>query len=148
MKMQAFHTWFLLSRPMTLGVRALAFDGEGRVLLVKHTYIAGWHLPGGGVEHGQTVQSALERELLEEANAFLGDPPQLLSVHHNTRVTRRDHVVLYLCRNVGQEAQKERDMEIVAAQFFEPDNLPEGTTEPTHRRLAEYLGRSEPDPYW
>jgi ADP-ribose pyrophosphatase YjhB (NUDIX family) len=39
---------------MTLGVRGVATDGEGRVLLVKHTYvIAGWWLPGGGVEQGR-----------------------------------------------------------------------------------------------
>ena len=71
--MRAFHAWFLVSRPMTLGVRAIAFDTDGRILLVKHTYVDGWHLPGGGVEHGQTVLQALERELLEEANAALGE---------------------------------------------------------------------------
>jgi hypothetical protein len=48
LRSRLFHAWFLMTRPMTLGVRALAFDADRRVLLVKHTYVAGWHLPGGG----------------------------------------------------------------------------------------------------
>jgi hypothetical protein len=31
---------------MTLGVRGVAIDSAGRVLLVKHTYLHGWWLPG------------------------------------------------------------------------------------------------------
>ena len=97
LRSRLFHAWFLLSRPMTLGVRAIATDAERRVLLVKHTYVAGWHLPGGGVESGETVLEALAKELREEANAEFGAAPLLQSVHFNNKVTRRDHVVVYRC---------------------------------------------------
>jgi len=148
LKTRLFHTWFLLTRPMTLGVRALAFDAEGRVLLVRHTYIRGWHLPGGGVERGQTMVDALARELREEANVEFGHPPRLQSVHLNTRVTKRDHVVLYLCENVRQIAPKERDLEIEEARFFALDALPETAAASTATRIREFNNGTAADPFW
>ena len=48
------HTFFAFQRGMTLGVRAACFDNEGRVFLVKHSYVPGWHMPGGGMERWET----------------------------------------------------------------------------------------------
>ena len=36
-----------VTRPLTMGVRAMVLDGEGRVCLIRHSYVAGWHMPGG-----------------------------------------------------------------------------------------------------
>lgn len=48
-----FFAWSRLTRGKTLGVRAVAVDTQGRVLMVRHTYLAGWWLPGGGVDRGE-----------------------------------------------------------------------------------------------
>ena len=63
-----FHLWFLISRPMTLGVRVIVCTKENEVLLVRHTYVSGWHLPGGGVERGETTCDAAIKELIQETN--------------------------------------------------------------------------------
>jgi 8-oxo-dGTP pyrophosphatase MutT (NUDIX family) len=74
------HFYWRWSRGATLGARALVIDGSGRIFLVKHSYIDGWHLPGGGVETGETVLTALARELAEEGNIQLTATPVLHGV--------------------------------------------------------------------
>lgn len=143
-----FHLWFRLQRPMTLGVRALAFDEAGRLLLVRHSYVPGWHLCGGGVEAGDTLEETLVKELREETNVELTEPPQLASVHFNRQISRRDHVALFVCRNVRQTEPKQADKEILEARFFAVDALPDETSDSTYRRLAEFTQGLQPDADW
>src|SRR6476619_3971651 len=82
------------SHTVTIGAQAVVLDPQGRVFLVKHSYVTGWHLPGGGVEIGETVLQALERELLEEGGITAIEPPVLHGVLLNSRVSRRDHIFL------------------------------------------------------
>ncbi len=128
----------LFRRGMTLGVRAAVFDGDGRVFLVKHSYTPGWYLPGGGVERGETMAQALERELGEEGGIRLSSPAALFGLYLNRHVSPRDHVALYVCRDWTQPAPpKVPNLEIIACGFYAPDALPEDVTEGTRRRLAE-----------
>ena len=73
---RVLHLYWRFARAMTLGVRALVIDEQGRVFLVKHSYVSGWHLPGGGVEAGETLSEALARELREEGNIEITAAPQ------------------------------------------------------------------------
>ena len=72
------HFYWRFARGLTIGVRALVIDGAGRVFLIKHSYIAGWHMPGGGVEVGETLMTALARELHEEGNIEITGPSPLI----------------------------------------------------------------------
>src|SRR5215475_13191135 len=92
------HSYWRFSRGLTLGVRAVVVDGQGRVFLVRHSYVAGWHLPGGGVEPGETLTAALARELAEEGNIMLAEAPALHGMFFNSRVSRRDHVAVFVVR--------------------------------------------------
>lgn len=73
------HLYRQVAHGVTLGVRGMVIDGVGRVFLVKHSYIDGWYLPGGGVEVGETLPTALARELREEGNIELTDPPHFFT---------------------------------------------------------------------
>jgi 8-oxo-dGTP pyrophosphatase MutT (NUDIX family) len=124
---------------MTVGVRAVVLDGDNRVFLVKHSYVAGWHLPGGGVEVGETFRDALRRELAEEGRIELGGDPSLHGIFLNSHVSRRDHVAVYLVRQFTQDRPPEPNREIVACGFFEAGALPAETTDGTRLRIAEVL---------
>jgi ADP-ribose pyrophosphatase YjhB (NUDIX family) len=144
---RVLHFAYLFIKGMTVGVRAACFDGQGRIFLVRHSYIPGWHMPGGGVERYETVRGALEKELREEGNLVMTAPPQLLHVYFNRRTSKRDHVVFFRCE-VEQTAPRLRDREIVETGFFALDALPQGTTSATRRRLAELAGEADYDDVW
>ena len=132
-----FHLYWRFARGMTLGVRAVVLDGDNRVFLVKHSYVSGWHLPGGGVETGETIRLALQRELTEEGRIELVGEPILFGVYLNSHISRRDHVAVYVVRNFRQDRLPEPNREIIDCGFFETQALPPGTTRGTRLRIAE-----------
>jgi ADP-ribose pyrophosphatase YjhB (NUDIX family) len=136
---RGLHLYWRMSRGLTLGVRGLVLDEAGRIFLVKHTYVRGWHLPGGGVEPGETLLDALARELKEEGNIDLLEPPALHAVYFNTRVSLRDHVALFVVSAFRQPAPPVPDREIMAHGFFATDALPEDTVPSVRARIAEVL---------
>ncbi len=141
------HRFFFLRRGMTLGVRAACFDADGRVFLVRHTYVPGWYLPGGGVERQETVLAALHKEIREEGNLVATGEPELFHVYFNRRASKRDHVILYRV-SVSQTALRKPDREIAAAGFFPLNALPDDVTDATARRLRELSGQAERSDYW
>jgi ADP-ribose pyrophosphatase YjhB (NUDIX family) len=145
---RVLHLYWRCTRGLTVGVRGLVLDAQGRVFLIKHSYVAGWHLPGGGVEHGETLGAALARELREEGNIELIGPPELYAVYWNRRIAWRDHVALYVVRSFRQTAPPQPNREIVAHGFFAADALPAGTTRSTRERLSEVLADRAAAEYW
>ena len=143
-----FHLYWRFARGMTLGVRAVVLDRDDRVFLVKHSYVAGWHLPGGGVEVGETFRDALTRELAEEGRIELLGEPSLHGIFLNRHVSRRDHVAVYLIRQFRQDRPPEPNREIVACGFFEVAALPAETTKGTRLRISEVLEGREPIATW
>jgi ADP-ribose pyrophosphatase YjhB (NUDIX family) len=136
------------SRGMTLGVRIAALDAGGRVFLVRHTYVPGWHLPGGGVEPGETLIEAAAKELREEGNIVMAHPPVLHGMFFNRRALNRDHLAVYVTRQFHQTAPRPADHEIAETGFFPLDALPEGTTAATRRRLHEITAGLPAAPEW
>jgi 8-oxo-dGTP pyrophosphatase MutT (NUDIX family) len=142
------HFYWRFSRGMTLGVRGVVLDGEGRVLLVRHGYTPGWHLPGGGVEPGETLFDALTRELAEEGNITLSAAPVLHGMFINRAATMRDHVALFIVRDFAWGGAPHPTYEIQESRFFPLAELPSGTTAATRRRLDEIIAGREPAAEW
>ena len=132
---------------MTLGVRAIVTNSDGHILLVKHTYLHGWWLPGGGVDRGETTHAAVVRELREEAGLTATSDPRLLSLHSNERFFPGDHVAVF---HIDRFEMGERTShgEIAEIGWFDPANLPDDTTKATHARIAEFMGYAAPSPDW
>ena len=64
---KVLHMYFLFTRPLTLGARALIYDkSSNAIYLIKHTYQQGWSLPEDGVKIGANELFALQRDLEEE----------------------------------------------------------------------------------
>ena len=145
---RVFHLGALALRGMTLGVRGVAIDGQGRVALVRHTYIGGWHLPGGGVERGETAIDAMRREFREEAEIVIDGPLRLHGVYRNAAVAPRDHVVLFVASVFTLVKPKAPDREIAECAFFPADDPPDGTTRATRARLREIREGLVPDANW
>jgi ADP-ribose pyrophosphatase YjhB (NUDIX family) len=133
--------------PLTIGVRIVVREGQGRVLLVRHTYTPGWHFPGGAVDPRETAADAAVRELREEALIeTMG--PRLVGVYLNTAQQKSDHILLY---EAGDWRKLDGDLprlEIAESGFFPIDALPEGTTGGTRRRLAELTGTAAQSVTW
>ena len=121
-------------RPLTVGVRLLAVE-NGNVLLVRHTYLKGWYLPGGGVRAGETLPEAVSREAAEEAGAVLNGL-QLFGVYSSFFEGKSDHVVVFACEDFTWRDTVNGEIESVDC--FSLEGLPEATSPGTRRRIAEF----------
>lgn len=142
-----FRAWWRLNRSMTLGVRGVACDDEGRVLLVRHTYASGWHFPGGGVERGETAPEAITREMNEEAGVISEETPKLVGLYANHTNFPNDHIALYLFP-LWRQGGATQINEIAEARFFAIDGLPDDITRGTRRRLAELFEGADISADW
>lgn len=123
-----------LIRRMTFGTRILMVDGD-RVFLVRHTYVPGWHFPGGGVEPGESAEDNARRETLEETGHVIDGALELFGFYYNDRATDRDHVILYITRSATGTFVP--NSEIAEGRWYAIDALPDEASDPTRRRIDE-----------
>jgi ADP-ribose pyrophosphatase YjhB (NUDIX family) len=142
-----FRIWWRFSRPMTLGARTICCDEAGRVLLVRHSYSKGWHLPGGGVEIGETARQAAVRELAEEGGVEPLATPLLVGFYANQQHFPSDHVAIYRV-DAWRACAPRHGPEIADRGFFARDALPEDVTPGTKRRLAEVFDGAQISDVW
>jgi ADP-ribose pyrophosphatase YjhB (NUDIX family) len=139
--------YWQLRKPVTLGARAIVTDEQNRVLLVRHTYLNGWYLPGGGVEKGESFFQAIRRELREEC-AIEPVQMRLCHLYFSEREGKRDHIALFHVSPFRQLEGQRPDREVAELRFFGCDELPTDTSPATRRRLDEFIGRQFREERW
>lgn len=103
-----------------VGVAALIFDEQGRVLLFRHTYRKfEWGIPGGALEYGEPPEQAMVREMLEETGMRIEVQRLLLA-----ESSKDDHHIslIYQCR-IADGVFRESD-EISEMKYFDVNALP------------------------
>jgi 8-oxo-dGTP pyrophosphatase MutT (NUDIX family) len=137
-----------LKRRTTLGARIALIDGEERIYLIRHTYAPGWHFPGGGVEPGESSEAAAARELGEESAYRVTARPALFGFYHNTAVTNRDYVALYVSRDFEVARPFASNFEIAEFGWFPWRAPPPDVALSTARRIAEIFEGAEKAEHW
>ena len=132
--------WGLLRREVR-GCNVLAFDAEGRVLLVRHSYHepTRWLLPGGGLTRGEDPAATGVRELAEETGCVLQG-----SVWFSTDLRRMPGGWINRIEIVTGQAHGEPradGREIAEAAFFALDALPPTTGAVVHTAIELWHGR-------
>jgi ADP-ribose pyrophosphatase YjhB (NUDIX family) len=120
------------ARQLRPSVAAIITNDDGHVLLQRRSDNGLWGLPGGGVEIGESVSTAIVREVREETGLTV-QIARLVGVYSDPRfqvVRYADgnvvHYIntLFVCRIVGGTLQTCE--ETLDLQFFDPAGLPEG----------------------
>jgi len=133
--------WWRIRKPLLLGCRVLAFDEEGRVLLIRHSYGSGrWMLPGGGVARGEDPLVAGLRELAEEVGCTLKDARLFHQV--DERIVGTINRVYLVCGTL-EGAPRPDGREIVEALAFDPADPPANISPTLEQGFADWVTRAK-----
>ena len=134
-----------LRNPTVFGVAGAILDAQGRVLLVRQTYMAGWRLPGGGIDHGEAPEAAIRRELGEEVG-LSGGALRLFGLY-SRKVWWLTHITaLYVIEDGLVDFHP--NLEVRAITWARPQDPPQDCAPATARRLAELASGAKPSPHW
>lgn len=143
------HCFIALIRAKTVGVRGLVINEDQQILLIKHTYKPGWHMPGGGVNSYEHPLDALKRELQEEACILVTeDNPRLIGIFHQRYFWHDDYPLMYIIHHYEPIHNAQPDFEIEEIRWFNLDQLESIATTETFLHIKNYLNQIPPNQNW
>ncbi len=139
--------WWRVARPRIFGVKVIARNGTGALLLIRHSYQRPdlFMLPGGKIDRGETPAIAALRELREETCCH-GDALALLGVLVDRSRGARNEIHLFTATTA--DVPRADGVEILEARFFAADALPANLSAATARRIAEWQTGTPPPERW
>lgn len=111
-----------LNAHFIVGTVAVVRDGQGRILIAKHTYRTHepWGLPGGWVRRGEHPADAVVREILEETGLRV----EVIAPLAVQRESPAHLTVIYAARLVAGTFRPSG--EVSKARFVDPGAFPPG----------------------
>jgi len=115
----------VLRHPVS-GVMAAAHSEDGRWLLIRRADTGTWALPGGTLEWGEPLRTALDREVKEETGADVLRVERLVGVYSRPDRDPRFHAVttLVVVAVDATHLKAANPLEIREVALFEPDRIP------------------------
>lgn len=113
----------VLAPTFTVGAICVIDRGDGRVLLVRHSYRDRWGFPGGLLKKGEEVADGARREAREEVGldiVLVGEPTVVVAPE-----PRRVDIVFRARPAVGCDDLRPCSPEIVELRWAPLDDLPE-----------------------
>ncbi len=133
-------TLWLLLKPLSFGVRILMVRNS-EILLVRHNYQDQWFLPGGLIEHGETIEDAVRREAAEEVGATIQELI-LFGVYTKFLYGKSDHVIVFLSRDFSLNGHS--DDEIERLEFFDLSALPDDISPGSRKQIDRFIDEENP----
>jgi 8-oxo-dGTP diphosphatase len=115
----------LLRRPI-VGIAAAARTEDGRWLLIRRADLGQWALAGGTLEWGETLRTAIARELAEEAGVDRCEVVRLVGVYSRPDRDPRFHGVTIVveCLIDPPVRPPQNPLEITEARLFSREEIP------------------------
>ncbi|HEY4157493.1 MAG TPA: NUDIX hydrolase [Polyangiaceae bacterium] len=115
----------LLRRPV-VGIAAVAKTPDGRYVLIRRSDTGDWAIPGGTLEWGETLRTAIERELREELGTTLVSLGEVLGIYSNPDRDPRFHAVTIVVEATVAPPTLGPDnpLEILEVRTFSEQELP------------------------
>ena len=126
-----------------IGVTGVVLDDHGRVLLLEHRFWKDcpWGTPSGYLERGETVEQGFAREVREET----GLEVEQIRIHKINSGFRLRMEISVISRLSGDQEPRVDGVEVVTAQFFRPDELPQGLRASQREVVLAAVGRRKTD---
>lgn len=111
---------------------------DGRIVLVQRRDNGKWSLPGGIVDWGEDIPSAVRRELAEETGLSIVEIKRLVGVYSSPERDSRFHSICVLVEAMVDGTMQIQDsLEVMAIRAFLPTDIPQGDLSHDHDRQIE-----------
>ncbi|KAM3091720.1 NUDIX hydrolase [Phormidesmis sp. 146-35] len=130
----------IFRHPIT-GTSIIPLLPDGRIVLIRRRDNGLWGLPGGMVDWGEDIPTAIRRELSEETGLEVDKIRRLVGVYSSPDRDPRIHSICVVVEvEVRGEIGIKDTIEVLDVQAFDANSLPEGRlSHDHHQQLQDYF---------